>query len=117
MFNEPLVEKITVDENEYKTAELPDPIKNIVSLYQEAASEVIKAQRQAAMFEASRRALGDNVIQAVRQWNAQRIKELQAAANAKQEAAPATEEAPATTKKPNARKLKAVTNETPEAVQ
>jgi CHASE3 domain sensor protein len=112
-----LVDKINVDDIEYVTSELPDQIKGLVSLYQEAQAKVVEHQRGAAMMDAARRALGDNVVNAVRQWNAQRIKELQAAqaaANAAPVAAPVVEAKPAAVK---ARKLKAVTNESPDAVQ
>jgi len=112
--NEPLVEKINVDEIEYITSELPDQIKGLVSLYQEAQVKMVEAQRTAAMMEAARRALGDNVVNAVRQWNAQRIKELQAA-QAAANAAPVVPAAGAGA--PKARKLKAVTNDAPDAVQ
>lgn len=110
--NEPLVEKINVDDMEYVTSELPDPIKGLVSLYQEAQVKMVEAQRQAAMMEAARRALGDNVVNAVRQWNAQRVKELQAQATATPPAPPAAPAAPV-----SKRKLKAVTNGAPDAVQ
>lgn len=114
--NEALVERINVDDIEYVTNELPDPIKGLVSLYQEAQTKMVNAQRKAAMMEAAKRALGDNVVGAVRQWNAQRIKEMQtaqAAAAATTPAAPETPEA----KSGKQRKLKAVTNTAPDAVQ
>lgn len=115
--NEPLVEKINVDDIEYATSELPEQIKGLVSLYQEAQAKMVEAQRAAAMMEAARRALGDNVVNSVRQWNAQRIKELQA-----QQAAAAAAPAAAVPVAPAAsvakgRKLKSVTNGAPDAVQ
>lgn len=112
--NEPLVEKINVDDIEYATSELPDQIKGLVSLYQEAQVKMVEAQRSAAMMEAARRALGDNVVNAVRQWNAQRIKELQAQQAAAPTAAPVAPTAPVAKSRS---KLKAVTNGSPDAVQ
>lgn len=78
---------ITVDDNTYLIRTLPDSIKVLVSLYEETTNERSKAQRQAAIYDAASRALGDNVINGIRQWNVQRVKELQAA-QAANEAAP-----------------------------
>jgi len=76
---EPIV-TISVDDVEYKIDELPDNVKALLSLYQESNGKIVEAQRQAAIFDAARRALSDNIIMGIRQWNAQRVKELQAQA-------------------------------------
>jgi hypothetical protein len=99
-------EKINVDDVEYVTNDLPDPIKGLISIYQEASLKMVKAQRQVTLMEAARRALGDGVIGSIRQWNAQRVKELEArAAQAQPAEAPAAAPAPKAVKKA---KLKAV---------
>ena len=87
---QPQIDTINVDDVEYKISELPENAKALLSLYQEAAGKVVEHQRQAAMMDAARRALSDNIIMAIRQWNAQRIKELQAQAAAATPAAQPT---------------------------
>lgn len=117
--NDPLVEKINVDDNEYITADLPDPIRGLVSLYQEASTKMVEAQRQAGLMEAARKSLGDSVIASVRQWNVARVKELEAkaasaAAMAAQVANDDTTDAPVAP----VRKLKALpTVDAPDSVQ
>ena len=78
------IKEVTVGENTYQVADLPDNIQKLVQFYEFAVGAVQTAEKEFVVSKAGANALGADIGNAITQWQAA----LASAAEATEEAEP-----------------------------